>query len=78
VAATDVPLPGDTIRVEVEGYTLRGYHNGQLVLEAEDTDATKIAEGDTGLAARWATGNMGTDQAAKVWESWAGGSLPGR
>lgn len=67
--------PGDTIRVEVEGYTLRGYHNGNLVLMATDTDSTKIADGETGLAARWATGNQGTLMPAKVWESWAGGEL---
>ena len=42
--ATETPQPGDTLRVEVEGYTLRGYLNGVLVLEAEDTDPTKIAE----------------------------------
>lgn len=69
------PQPGDTIRVEVEGFTLRGYHNGTLVLEATDTDSTRIAAGETGLAARWSNGNMSTDAPAKVWESWSGGEL---
>jgi len=74
-AATATPQPGDTLRIEVVGYTLRGYLNGALVLEATDTDATKIADGVPGLAARWAVGNQSTTTAAKVWESWAGGSL---
>lgn len=69
------PQPGDTIRVEVEGYTLRGYFNGDLVLEATDEDPSKIAAGEVGLAARWATGNQSTDVSAKVWESWSGGDL---
>lgn len=69
------PRPGDRIRVEIVGYTLRGYWNGTLVLEATDTDASKIAGGVPGLAARWATGNTATTVDVKVWESWSGGSL---
>lgn len=74
-AATATPQPGDRIRVEIVGYTLKGYFNGTLVLEATDTDASKIANGVPGLAARWATGNTSTSVEVKVWESWSGGSL---
>ncbi len=73
--AATPPAPGDVLRLEVEGYTLRGYHNGNLVLEATDTDPSRIDAGEVGLAARWATGNMGTPNAVKIWEDWAGGSL---
>ncbi len=73
--ATATPQPGDTLRVEIRGYTLRGYLNNTLVLEATDTDATKIAGGEPGMAARWANGNTSTSITVKVWESWSGGSL---
>ncbi len=73
--AAVTPEPGDTLRVEIVGYTLRGYLNDTLVLEATDTDATRIADGVPGLAARWATGNQATDEPATVWESWSGGSM---
>ena len=73
--AVPPPGPGDTLRIEVQGYELRGYKNGVLVLTETDTDPSKIADGQVGLAARWATGNQGTSAPAKVWESWAGGSL---
>lgn len=63
--AADIPGP----------YALRGYLNGVLVLEGEDTDSSRIADGRPGLAARWATGNAATDEAVKVYESWSGGSL---
>ncbi len=73
--AATPPAPGDVLRLEVEGFTLRGYWNGQLVLEATDTDPSRIANGEVGLAARWATGNMGTPSPVKIWEDWSGGSL---
>lgn len=73
--ASVIPGPGDTIRVEVEGFTLRGYLNGKLVLQATDTDPTRIAAGEIGLAARWATGNQASKVASRVWGSWRGGSL---
>jgi hypothetical protein len=53
----------------------RAGNNGTLVLSATDTDVSKISAGEVGLAARWATGNQSTSADAKVWESWAGGSL---
>lgn len=72
-ALADVtPGPGDILRVEVEGSTLRGYLNGELMLEAAD-DA--LTSGSPGMAARWATGNMANQISARVWESWCGGSL---
>ena len=73
--ASGIPQPGDRIRLEIEGDTLRGYWNGALVLQATDTDASKIATGVPGLGARWATGNQQTTITAKVWEAWSGGSL---
>ena len=69
------PGPGDTLRVEIRGYTLYGYWNGQLMTTATDTAANRIANGVPGLAARVANGNQAITQPAKVWESWAGGSL---
>lgn len=73
--AAGIPQPGDRIRLEIVGFTLRGYWNGALVLQATDTDASRIASGVPGLAARWATGNQQTTISAKVWEAWSGGSL---
>jgi hypothetical protein len=73
--AASVPGPGDVLRVEVEGWVLRGYFNDLLVLEATDTDPSRISTGRPGLAARWATGNTQTTDSVKVYESWSGGSL---
>jgi hypothetical protein len=70
-----VPGPGDVLRVEVEGFTLRGYYNGDLVLETTDQDAGRIADGRPGIAARWAAGNGATPETVRVVESWSGGSL---
>jgi hypothetical protein len=69
------PGPGDRLRVEIRGYTLYGYWNGQLMTTATDTAANRIADGVPGMAARVATGNQAITQPAKVWESWSGGSL---
>jgi hypothetical protein len=69
------PQPGDTLRVEIRGYTLSGYWNGTKVLEATDADPTMIADGVPGLASRWANGNMSTSVDARVWGSWTGGAL---
>jgi hypothetical protein len=75
VKATTIPKLGDTLRVEIVGYTLKGYLNGGLVLQATDTDATKIANGRPGLAARLATGNASLGVDSKVWEAFAAGDL---
>ena len=69
------PKPGDTLRVEIRGYTLYGYHNGRLVLTATDTASNRIANGVPGMAARLAIGNQAINQSVKVWESWTGGDL---
>jgi hypothetical protein len=69
------PGPGDRLRVEIRGYTLYGYWNGQLMTTATDTATNRIADGVPGMAARVANGNQSITQPAKVWESWAGGSL---
>jgi hypothetical protein len=73
--AVTPPVAGDTLRVEIVGFELRGYKNGTLVMTATDTDSTKISSGETGLAARWANGNQSTNTDVKVWESWSGGSM---
>jgi hypothetical protein len=75
VKATTIPKLGDTLRVEIVGYTLKGYLNGGLVLQATDTDATKIANGRPGLAARLATGNASLGVDSKVWEAFAARDL---
>jgi len=69
------PQPGDTLRVEIVGFTLRGYWNGRLMTSATDTVAGRIINGVPGLAARVANGNQAITQNAKVWESWRGGTL---
>jgi len=38
------PVPGDTLRVEVESYELRGYKNGALVMVVTDSDPTRIGQ----------------------------------
>lgn len=75
VAANELPKPGDKLRVEIQGYRLRGYWNGKLVSEATDTDGTKIADGRPGLASRIASGNGTLGADTKVWESFSAGSL---
>lgn len=56
-------------------HRLPGYVDGDLVLETTDMDPSRIADGEAGLAARWADGNPETAEPVKVWESWSGGSL---
>jgi hypothetical protein len=70
------PGAGDTLRVEIRGSTLYGYWNGQLMTTATDTAADRILDGVPGMAARVAGGNQAITEPAKVWESWAGGTLP--
>lgn len=76
-----LPVPGDTLRLEIVGYTLKGYlkqlgsSNYVKVLEGTDTDVTKIAFGSPGLAGRLASG--GGDPLAvptKVYKSFSGDS----
>ena len=76
VDGKQAPKPGDTLRVEIRGYTLYGYWNGKLMTTATDAASNRIANGVPGLAARVANGNQSISQNAKVWESWGGGNLP--
>ena len=72
----NVPQPGDTLRIEVVGYTINAYWNGALLLSATDTDSTKIASGRPGLASRIANFGDGTNPTtSKNWESFAAGDL---
>ena len=73
--ATTPPAPGDTLRVEIVGSTLKGYLNGELVLEGTDSDASAIADGRPGLAARLTTGDGTLAADTKIWESFAAGDM---
>jgi hypothetical protein len=65
--------PGDTIRVEAVGTTLRGFRNGALVLTASDSVITEA--GEPGIAI-----NLNLEPVARFpapfVEIWRGGSLP--
>lgn len=70
----NVPQPGDALRIEIRGYTIRALWNGIVVLEATDTDASKIASGRPGLASRIADfGDGSNPTTAKNWEAFAAG-----
>lgn len=70
------PNPGDTLRIEIRGFTIKGFHNGVEVISATDTDlSNRIPSGEPGLAYRWATSNIAGVYPAPVWESWSAGSL---
>ena len=59
-------------QIEVQGYTLRGYHNGTMVLEATDTDGTRISDGLTSPAARWSNGNLPAPSRPMSDATWVG------
>lgn len=65
------PVPGDVLRIEAEGSTLRGYLNGQLVVSGTDT---AIPAGTIGVAFTVA-GVTGIPLPSPVFERWAGGDL---
>ena len=69
---TAKPLPGDTIRIEVRGNSLRGFHNGQQVISA--TDLTLTAPGQPGVALNIAR-VLDSALPTPMFESWGGGSL---
>ncbi|HLF07530.1 MAG TPA: hypothetical protein VI893_10240 [Thermoplasmata archaeon] len=75
-ASGAAPLPGDTIRIEIVGQTLRGFHNGVEVVNGTDTapDAITTA-GPAGLVYRLKLGSSAT-YPTPMFESWRGGSLP--
>lgn len=67
------PAPGDSICIEVEGSTIRGYHNGLLLLSATDTAPDAItAAGVAGMVSRAAST---TTPPTPIFESWKGGTL---
>jgi hypothetical protein len=72
------PAPGDSLCLEVEGQTLRGYWNGVMVLSANDTAPDAIVgAGPLGVVARPAQTTTVTPPTA-IFESWRGGTfVPG-
>lgn len=68
VAATG-PGPGDILRIEARGTSLRGLVNGVVVLEATNGALTS---GSPGVSMRAISGVA----PAAFWESWRGGALP--
>lgn len=74
------PAPGDTLRIEVRtdtatGYpVIKGFHNGNLLLTAIDSDAVAIQNGAPGMAFRFRI-NFPAVYPAKAFEEWNGGSL---
>ena len=64
------PVAGDVLRIEVQGETLRGYKNGQLVLTATDS---AISSGTFGVA--FTTSGLVIPLPSRVFERWAGGAL---
>jgi len=70
------PLPGDRIWIEARGLTISGYHNGLLVLTAEDTAPDAITDaGKLGVVFRFTTSAPAVYPSAVV-EGWTGGDLP--
>jgi hypothetical protein len=75
-SAGTAPLPGDVIRIEIVGQTIRGFHNGAEVVSGTDNapDAITTA-GPAGLVYRLKLGSSAT-YPTPMFESWRGGSLP--
>lgn len=67
------PVSGDVIRIEARGSTLRGYKNGRLVLQAQDTAAQRIVGGAAGAA--FVLMGESVARPSPVFERWAGGGL---
>ena len=71
------PSPGDRVRLEVTGQNpvvLRGFHNGRLVIEAEDTNANRILSGPPGAAYRANVGSSPT-YPVRLFADFAAGTL---
>jgi len=64
------PGPGDVLRVEVRGSTIRGFVNGQLVLQATHTQLTG---GEIGFLIGYTQG--GQVRPRRTVTAWAGGEL---
>lgn len=70
-----MPLPGDTLRIEIQGMTITGYHNGIATLTATDTSPDAIVGvGQPGMAFRFTIG-FSPVYPAPVFESWGAGDL---
>lgn len=67
------PVAGDVIRIEAEESSIRGYKNGQLVLQTIDRSAQKLTAGTPGMAFPFVSGPV--PQPYPVFERWAGGAL---
>ncbi|MEO6691603.1 MAG: T9SS type A sorting domain-containing protein [Saprospiraceae bacterium] len=72
------PLAGDTIRLEIQGMTLKGFHNGNLILTYTDTAfATSnpiTTTGAPGMAYRFTIG-FHAFYPQQVFEEWGAGNL---
>lgn len=78
-AVTPPPVAGSVLRMEIRGtgstVNIRGYHNGLLLCEADDTDADRItATGPTGLVCRAQLGETPSYPVA-VFSRFAAGTL---
>lgn len=76
---TPIQAPGDRVRIEARGsgatVNLRGYLNGLLILEYDDTHADRIVgAGNTVLAFRSRTGSSPT-YPTPVYADWSAGEL---
>lgn len=74
---TPGPSPGDVLRLEVTGQNpvvLRGYHNGRLVIEAQDTDPNRVLSGPPGAAYRANVGSSPT-YPVRIFTDFAAGTL---
>jgi hypothetical protein len=70
------PQPGDIMRIEVSGSTLRGFLNGQQILQA--TDSNLPDTGVPGVAMNIFVGNIpDSDFPITAIEVWKGGELGG-
>ncbi len=76
--AAPEPLAGDTIRIEIQGMTIKGFHNGVLKLTATDTAFTTSSPitttGDPGMAYRFTVG-FPAFYPQQVFEEWNGGNI---
>lgn len=69
------PAQGDSICIEVEGATIRGYHEGILILTATDTAPDAIlTAGVAGVVSRAIQGSPATPP-IPIFASWKGGTL---
>ena len=72
-ASPSGPVPGDVIRIEAEGETLRGYKNGRMVIQAADTSSQRIVAGAPGMA--FVLIGASVSRPAPVFERWRGGPV---